>query len=257
MDGAKVKNILLSNGFQLNEVAEIIGITPQDLQSKLRSKDLKSSFLVELSNAINKSVYFFLNSAEIKPKVQEKYPNHLGTSLGTQMGTNEKCKKSTQNKDEEREIKIREKYIPSLKKLKYNNSIILSNTGAPFYKKPVSAGELSLEYEQLNNNNEINGFIDLPEISCKGYFPVVGFSFKPLIMPGDVIGVTNINSWERIDPDCIYFIITVHERMIKYLQNDPKDDSVFICSSPNIKDFTLPKNEIKEIYKIIFYGRLA
>ncbi|MGQ1936215.1 S24 family peptidase [Ornithobacterium rhinotracheale] len=69
MDGAIVKELLLSDGYQLVDIASKLNITPQDLQSKLRSKDLKTSFLVEISNAINKSVYYFLEKGDIKPEV--------------------------------------------------------------------------------------------------------------------------------------------------------------------------------------------
>ncbi|MGQ1929827.1 hypothetical protein ACT4RO_11365, partial [Ornithobacterium rhinotracheale] len=37
-----------------------------------------------------------------KPNVQKKYPNDLGTSLGTQLGINEMFKKSTQTEENEK-----------------------------------------------------------------------------------------------------------------------------------------------------------
>lgn len=143
------------------------------------------------------------------------------------------------------------------RKVTYNDNVVLSSTGAPLYNIPVSAGALALNNSQEIDSNSVTGFIDIPGVCCKAYFPVIGFSFKPTIMPGDFIGVSDIERWERLDPDCIYFIITINERMIKHLRDHPEDDSLLICISPNLKEFTIPKDEIKEIYKVVIYFRLT
>lgn len=142
------------------------------------------------------------------------------------------------------------------KRLPFLDMIRFSETGAPYYNKPVSAGALSLQYDQIDED-EIMGYIDIPGIKCKAYFPVVGFSFKPTIMPGDIIGVADVERLELLDPDCIYFIITHHERMIKHLRDHPNNKELLTCISPNLKEFDLPKNEVLEVYKVIFYGRLT
>lgn len=60
MSGDEVKKILENNGFQLNEVAEKIGISPQNLNNWLNVQDIKTGSLSKIATAINKSVYFFL-----------------------------------------------------------------------------------------------------------------------------------------------------------------------------------------------------
>ncbi len=60
MTGEFVKKKLENAGYQLNTVAEIINVSPQNLHSKLKTKDIRVSFLVELAKAINKPIdYFF------------------------------------------------------------------------------------------------------------------------------------------------------------------------------------------------------
>ncbi|WP_053329070.1 hypothetical protein [Chryseobacterium gallinarum] len=61
MNGEFLRKKIESTGFQLVEIAEKLGITPQDLQSKLKSKDIKTSFLIRIAEAINKNVYFFFD----------------------------------------------------------------------------------------------------------------------------------------------------------------------------------------------------
>lgn len=140
------------------------------------------------------------------------------------------------------------------RKLKYAESLVLSNTGAPFYSDlPVSAGDL----QAINNNEHAKGFIDIPGLTCKAYFPVIGTSFKPLIFAGDIIGVDFVDSWEELDTDVIYYVVTNSNRMIKHLSYHETDSETLICSSPNHKEFPISTHEIKKIYKVLFYGRLA
>jgi len=61
MDGVFLKKKILSTGFQLYEVAKKLEITQQDLQSKLKSKDVKLSFVNKIANAVNKDIYFFFD----------------------------------------------------------------------------------------------------------------------------------------------------------------------------------------------------
>ncbi|HAP94519.1 XRE family transcriptional regulator [Epilithonimonas hominis] len=145
-------------------------------------------------------------------------------------------------------------YSAVIRKLKFSENVNLSEQGAPFYPLPVSAGTVA---ELTKEKAEPTGFISMPGVSCKAYFPVVGCSFSDIIKAGDIIGVDFINKWERLDPDCIYFIITHDQRMIKRLQDHPEDPEKLLCISPNYKDFPIWKSEIKVIHKVVFYGRLV
>ncbi|WP_407512550.1 LexA family transcriptional regulator [Elizabethkingia miricola] len=145
-------------------------------------------------------------------------------------------------------------YEKILRKLKFAEGINIADQGAPFYPLPVSAGNTA---ELIQEKEEATGFISIPGISCKAYFPVIGFSYEPFIRAGDIIGVDFINKWERLDPDCIYYIITQDSRMLKRLQDDPEDIEKLICISPNFGSFPIWKSEVKVIHKVVFYGRLV
>lgn len=57
MNGKSLKNRLKFLGYELAEVARTLGVTPQNLQSKLNAEDLKLSFVIDVAKSINKSVY--------------------------------------------------------------------------------------------------------------------------------------------------------------------------------------------------------
>ena len=123
----------------------------------------------------------------------------------------------------------------------------------PYYADlPVSAGQL----DTFMQDAEPSGWVNLPGVSPKALFPVVGCSMKPEINPGDVVGIVQLDSWERVDPDKTYLIITQDDRMIKHLATDIEDDEVLWCISPNYPKFKINKNDIKFIYRISFCGKL-
>ncbi len=62
MSGDDVRKILEECDFQLNEIAEKLNISPQNLNNWLNVKDIKVSTLEKIAFAINKSIYFFFES---------------------------------------------------------------------------------------------------------------------------------------------------------------------------------------------------
>lgn len=125
----------------------------------------------------------------------------------------------------------------------------------PYYDNlPVSAGQLSLAAFQ--NEEKPTGWIKIPGVSAKGLFPVIGCSMKPDINPGDVVGLSNMDRWEMVDPDKVYLIITRDDRMIKHLMIDETDKDILWCISPNYPKFSIRKDEIVFIYRITFHGKL-
>lgn len=62
MSGDDVRKVLEENAFQLNEIAEKLNISPQNLNNWLNVKDIKVSTLEKIALAINKSVYFFFEN---------------------------------------------------------------------------------------------------------------------------------------------------------------------------------------------------
>lgn len=127
------------------------------------------------------------------------------------------------------------------------------NIGIPYYADlPVSAGTLDV----ILQDAEPSGWVNLPGVTAKALFPVVGCSMKPEVNPGDVVGITQMDSWERVDPDKTYLIITADDRMIKHLALDEEDDSILWCISPNYPKFKINKDDIKHLYRVSFCGKL-
>lgn len=131
----------------------------------------------------------------------------------------------------------------------------LSADGIPYYEHLlVTAGESGA----LTNDGETpTGFINLPAVAGKYCFPVIGCSMEPEIRAGEIVVADDVYSWDRIDPDKVYLIITHEDRMIKHLEVDQEDDSILWCVSPNYKRFSIMKQDIKRIFKITFHGRLV
>ena len=62
MRGEEVKKILESDGIPLNELAERLGTSPQNLNNWLNVKDIKTGILDKIANAINKNIYYFIDN---------------------------------------------------------------------------------------------------------------------------------------------------------------------------------------------------
>ena len=125
----------------------------------------------------------------------------------------------------------------------------------PYYADlPVSAGEQGLS--QIETEEKPTGYMLIPNVSAERIFPVVGCSMLPKIKPGDVIGTNTVNTWDKVEPDKIYMIVTNEERMIKRLRTDPENNDILWCVSDNYKEFKIDKNEIKSIFHVVWHGEL-
>ena len=75
MSGSEIKEILKSNGYQLKNVAENMGISPQNLDEKLKVKQMKIDTIRDIAESINKPLDFFLiKSLGLQSKEQELIP---------------------------------------------------------------------------------------------------------------------------------------------------------------------------------------
>lgn len=64
MTGIELKAILKRTGKQLNEIAALINISPQNLNQVLNSKDVKSGMIESLANALNLNVCDFYGGGD-------------------------------------------------------------------------------------------------------------------------------------------------------------------------------------------------
>lgn len=120
---------------------------------------------------------------------------------------------------------------------------------SPFYNSlTVSAGVR----DAINDDCELSEeFVSIPGVKADFFFPVVGTSMQPEINPGDIIGVNRIDSFNGLDEDKVYMIITRDTRMIKHCSTGKNNKDEVVCTSPNYPSFTLKKDEIIAMYSVV------
>ena len=124
---------------------------------------------------------------------------------------------------------------------------------APVYESyPVSAGNMGLSAVR-DEKPDGYAYTAMPGVV---FFPVVGCSFEPIIKAGHYIGTVKVDSWDRVDTEKIYFILTREERMIKRLRIDKSDNNILWCVSPNFHEFKIMKQDVIEISHVFFYGMM-
>lgn len=124
----------------------------------------------------------------------------------------------------------------------------------PFYNLPVSAGMLGMLESDFFSKNTPDGFLQLSAFAgCEAVFPVIGVSMDPIISSGDWIGIKSIDnisrSWDFIQTNVIYLIITREDRMIKFIDKATDDDFV-VCRSVNASPFKVYKGDILKLYRV-------
>lgn len=129
-----------------------------------------------------------------------------------------------------------------------------SKTSVPFYNLPVSAGMLGVLESEVFPNNAPDGFLELSVFSgCEAVFPIIGVSMEPIISSGDWIGIKSIDnisrSWDFIQTNVIYLIITREERMIKFIDKATDEDFI-VCRSTNASLFKIHKGDILKVYRV-------
>lgn len=131
-----------------------------------------------------------------------------------------------------------------------------SASGIPYYSEmPVSAGSADLQL--MDGDERAVGYIRIAGVSGKCAFPVVGCSMEPVIHAGDIVVVDVLDRYELIDPDKIYMIVTADDRMIKHIEMDESNPDILWCVSPNYRRFSILKTDIRQIFKVTFYGRFV
>lgn len=118
----------------------------------------------------------------------------------------------------------------------------------------VQAGEPWVQ----QNMGEPSGIIDIPGVHADFFFPVTGNSMRPLIEPGDVIGVKAVDINDYIDPDkCYLLIIKGMGRVVKHVMPFTKKDELITLKSTNneFTPMTVRKEDITNIFKVVFLGR--
>jgi len=119
----------------------------------------------------------------------------------------------------------------------------------------VSAGQYDLAV--IEKNEEPESWIKFPGIIAEAWFPIIGCSMEPKIYAGDTLGVVKIEHWEKVDPDKIYLVITIYDRMIKQLVVDENSNEYLWAVSLNHPRIKVLYSEIITIYRVVWAGRLV
>lgn len=237
LTGESLKEKLKDKDISLSSLSKKLGMSPQALNSRLNTKDLGISFINDIQNATG---IILIDEPEISLHTDLgdqllRYVKESRNKLLSGSATGVPSANSDENKAEKQVIENSQK------------------AGKPYFDElPVSAGRLDTFVQTASPT----GYVDLPGVCAQAFFPVVGCSMKPEINPGDVIGVTQIDSWETVDPDKIYLIVTTYDRMIKRLAIDENDNNILWCISNNYPKFKIYKSDIQHIYRVTFCGKL-
>jgi transcriptional regulator with XRE-family HTH domain len=126
---------------------------------------------------------------------------------------------------------------------------------APYYPDLlVSAGQFDLA--KIEKEEKPSSWIKIPGVLVDAWFPIVGCSMEPKVYAGDTIGVTQVERWDRLDPDKTYLIITREDRMIKHLEVDAGDPEILWAVSENYHRFKIPTEDIIRIFRVVWVGKL-
>ncbi len=137
MKGEKVKRILVDAGYNLNSIANKLGISPQNFQKWLSVQDMKTGILEKIATAIDKDIFFFFEKEGTtniydgnvliaanakKTVVGEQYINYgkdTAKELREEIKFLKKEKESQQKEIESltRQLELQERHIQRLEKL--------------------------------------------------------------------------------------------------------------------------------------------
>lgn len=74
MKGEEVKKILEEDGYQLNELADKLNISPQNFNNWLGVQDIKTGILEKIAQAIDKNIYYFIDKQSLRTQERDEFP---------------------------------------------------------------------------------------------------------------------------------------------------------------------------------------
>ncbi len=183
MNGDFLRKKIEDSGFQLFEVAKNLGITQQNLQSKLKTSDVKVSFLEDLASAINKNVYYFFEDSN-KTKSTENVIKKNDDKNDDNFDDKPKVKKMSSNEQEEEEPPYNIVSLPSNRRTK---DAIYPIQEVPLYDLEATAGLKEL-FSGGKSATQILDTIRIPHLpKCDGAISITGDSMYPLLKSGDMV----------------------------------------------------------------------
>ncbi len=121
----------------------------------------------------------------------------------------------------------------------------------PSYKVPVYDSFEEHIKDKGEGESRKSLLINVPGTEdTEAFIRVIGYSMGAEIKEGSVIGIKKVKT-EYFVSRYKYLILTKsNEKLISHISPDPNDKESIICSSDDCNDFTMPKKEIKAVYRI-------
>jgi phage repressor protein C with HTH and peptisase S24 domain len=235
LTGSELKQKLEFEGVEFADLARKLEMSPQNLQNKFRSKDVKFDFLKRVAIAINKSVYDLTEETGENPHLNPHLNPHPKDKIHDQIG------KDVVNDPGHFDITSRKAkvlLVPVKARAGY-----LAGYGDPEY------------YEHLE-------YYSIPGCTNGNYrmFEVEGASMYPTLKEGDYAIGQRITERQDIKTGRIYIIVSRTEGIvIKRVVNDSNMPDKLILNSDNEDSKLYPPIKVKgstilelwELYKVI------
>ncbi len=200
----------------LRQIAIAMGITEQDFQSKLKAKDLKVSFVISVSKAINKSVYTLID---------DEVSNTLALMDDKDGGKGE-----------------------VLPEVNYEYK------GAPYYNVDFIGGFDLVLNDQTRNPDYYIDFAPYNKegvIWCN----ITGHSMEPELNNGDFIAMKEMHDpIEYLPYGEIYGIVTDSYRTVKRIRMADRNGFVRLIptnKSPEYGEQEIPVKMIRKVYAVL------
>lgn len=216
MSGEELRQKLQCQEMPLRQIAIAMGITEQDFQSKLKAKDLKVSFVISVSKAINKSVYTLID---------DEVSNTLALMDDKDGGKGE-----------------------VLPEVNYEYK------GAPYYNVDFIGGFDLVLNDQTRNPDYYIDFAPYNKegvIWCN----ITGHSMEPELNNGDFIAMKEMHDpIEYLPYGEIYGIVTDSYRTVKRIRMADRNGFVRLIptnKSPEYGEQEIPVKMIRKVYAVL------
>ncbi|GHT16602.1 hypothetical protein AGMMS4956_19350 [Bacteroidia bacterium] len=234
MEGKEVRKILRNNGFSLKAIADLMGETPQNLNSMLNAQDIKTGVVEKIAEAIKKPLYFF-------------FP--------------EKVELMTDKEIEEQDAMLRDAPVPKVPAVSKSPQKVSAPApqGIPLVEFNAAAG---LGNEVFGfTERDVKEYYQVPKFSALKVdfmIEVYGSSMQPKYNSGDVVACRKIHQDTFIQWGKVYVLATREQGLlVKRINPSTRPDCLLAVSdNENYKPFDIPQEEILDVALVVGVIRL-
>lgn len=249
MNGDFLRKKIEYAGFQLVDVANNLGISQQNLQSKLKTSDVKVSFLEKLAEAINKNVYYFFED-DIKTKSEENI-NKENVNKKVNINVNKpNVQKILTNEPTEEKVEYIDN-VPVYYKERF--AYPEDYKGIPLIPIDAMAGFGSGEFQIMNYETSMYRVPEFEELNTDFMIKVKGSSMYPKYSSGDTVACKKLNlsniffQWNKV-----YVLDTEQGALIKRIKKGSDNEHILLVSeNPNYEPFELHLSQVYAVAIVI------